>query len=153
MYFQVDLDRRSYSLLIEIVDHKCDGKAVRKDDGFELTKSGQRRPRQTTQGWKLLVTWKDGSTSWVPLKNLKASFPMEVAEYALVNKIIEEPAFAWWANCVLRKCNRIIKKVKRPATGTVPTNMGSFFPNVSMKLSESTKKQGLTSGRRPSKRK
>jgi len=79
MYSQVDADGRSYALLSEIIDHKSDGSAVRKDDGFETTKDGQVRPRYTTKGWKLLVSWKDGSTSWVPLKDMKDSFPVEVA--------------------------------------------------------------------------
>jgi hypothetical protein len=35
-----------------------------------------------------------------------------VAEYALVNKIVEEPAFAWWVKYVLRKRDCIIRKVK-----------------------------------------
>jgi hypothetical protein len=48
----------------------------------------------------------------VPLKDLKESFPIEVAEYAMVYKIVEEPAFAWWAKHVLCKQDRIIKKVK-----------------------------------------
>jgi hypothetical protein len=69
-------------------------------------------PRYTTKGWKLLVSWKDGSTLWVPLKDMKDSFPVEVVEYAMINEILEEPAFAWWAKHVLRKRNRIIKKVK-----------------------------------------
>ena len=58
------------------------------------------------------MSWKDGSTSWVPLKDLKESNPVKVAEYAVVNKILEEPAFAWWATWVLCKQDRIIKKVK-----------------------------------------
>jgi hypothetical protein len=47
--------------------------AVRNDDGFEVTKDGQhQRHRCTPRGWKkLLITWNDGSTSWVPLKDLK----------------------------------------------------------------------------------
>jgi hypothetical protein len=62
-----------------IIDHKSeDGTAVRKDDGFETTNDGGwRRNQCTTRGWKLLVTWKDGSTSWVPLKDLKESFPVQ----------------------------------------------------------------------------
>jgi hypothetical protein len=112
MYLQVDEDGNSYSLLSEIVDHKSDGTAVRKDDGFKLTKDGQQRHRRITRGWKLLVSSKDGSTSWVPFKDLKESFPVQVVEYAMVNKIVEEPAFAWWAKHVLRKRDRIIKKVK-----------------------------------------
>jgi hypothetical protein len=96
----------------EITDHKKDGTAVSKDDGFIATKSGRTRPRQTTRGWKLLVSWKDGTSSWIALKDLKESNPVEVAEYALANKILEEPAFAWWARHVLRKRERIIRKVK-----------------------------------------
>ena len=66
----------------------------------------------TTQGWELLVQWKDGSVSWEKLKDLKESNPVEVAEYAVANRIVEEPAFAWWVPHTLRKRNRIISKVK-----------------------------------------
>jgi hypothetical protein len=34
------------------------------------------------------------------------------AEYAVANKILEEPAFKWWAQHVLRKRDQIIRKVK-----------------------------------------
>jgi hypothetical protein len=112
MYSQVDASGRTYQLISEIIDHKSDGTAVRKDDGLETTKDGRTRPRYTTKGWKLLVSWKDGSTSWIPLKDMKDSFPVELAEYAMANKLLEEPAFAWWAKHVLRKRDRIIKKVK-----------------------------------------
>jgi hypothetical protein len=33
-----------------------------------------------------LVEWKDGLATWVPLKDLKNSNPVEVAEYAAVNQ-------------------------------------------------------------------
>jgi hypothetical protein len=67
MYSQVDKDGNSYSLISEIVNHKSDGStAVRTDDGFEVTTYGPQRHWHTTRGWKLLVTWKVGSTSWVP---------------------------------------------------------------------------------------
>jgi hypothetical protein len=51
----------------------------------------------------------------VPLKDLKESFPVQVAEYAVVNKIVEEPpAFAsWWSKHVLHKRDRIIKRVRK----------------------------------------
>jgi hypothetical protein len=54
----------------EITDHETDGTAVSKDDGYEVMRNGQQRPRHTTRGWKLLVQWKDGSMSWVPLKRI-----------------------------------------------------------------------------------
>jgi hypothetical protein len=112
LYAQVDEEGNSYAIMHEITDHKKDGTAVSKDDGFITTMSGGTRPRQTTRGWKLLVSWKDGTSSWIALKDLKESNPVEVAEYALANKILEEPAFAWWARHVLRKRERIIRKVK-----------------------------------------
>jgi hypothetical protein len=65
----------------------------------------------TTKGWKLLVGWKDGTTDWLPLKDLKESYPVQVAEYTVVNKIAEQQAFAWWVPYVLRKRERIIQKV------------------------------------------
>ena len=37
---------------------------------------------------------------------------MELAEYAVGNKIDDEPAFAWWVPYTIRKRNRIIKKIK-----------------------------------------
>jgi Reverse transcriptase (RNA-dependent DNA polymerase) len=112
LYSQVDEEGNSYSIMSEIIDHKRDGAAVTKDDGMETTKDGLQRPRRTTKGWKLLVSWKGGTSSWVPLKDLKESHPVQVAEYALANKILEEPAFAWWGRHVLKKRDRIIKKVK-----------------------------------------
>ena len=36
-----------------------------------------------TRGWELCVQWKDGSTNWVSLKDVKNSFPIELADYAI----------------------------------------------------------------------
>ena len=47
------------------------------------------------------------------LKDIKDSNPVEVAEYAVANRIQDEPAFAWWVKPVLRRRNRIISKVKK----------------------------------------
>jgi hypothetical protein len=101
LYSQVNSEGNSYSILDEIVDHKSDRTAVSKDDGYNVAKDGTLRPKQTMRGWKLLVSWKDGSMSWVPLKDMKEAYPVQIAEYAVVNKILEEPAFKWWAQHVL----------------------------------------------------
>jgi hypothetical protein len=71
LYLQVDTKGNLYSIFSEIVDHKSDGTAISSDDGMEVDKHGQTRPRRTTKGWKLLVAWKGGSATWVPLKDLK----------------------------------------------------------------------------------
>jgi hypothetical protein len=59
-----------------------------------------------------MVQWKGGTSSWVDLKELKDSNPIEVAEYAVANQIHDEPAFNWWVKHVLRHRRRIIGKVK-----------------------------------------
>ncbi len=113
IYSQVDAEGREYALLREIVDHKSDGSAVLPADMWiSGTGSRNRHMRRTTKGWKLCVTWKDGTTSWEPLCNLKESNPVEVAEYAKANKIHEAPAFAWWVPEILRRRERIIKAVR-----------------------------------------
>ena len=58
------------------------------------------------------MEWKDGSSSWIPLKNLKASNPVELAKYEAGNRLYVEPAFKWWVRDVLIRRNRIIDKVK-----------------------------------------
>ena len=60
----------------------------------------------------MIVRWKDGSTTWVPMKEMKESYPVQVSENAVLTRIQEEPAFAWWFPHVLQKRNRIIAKLK-----------------------------------------
>jgi hypothetical protein len=40
------------------------------------------------------VRWIDGTETWVPLKDLKEAYLVQVAEYACLNRIHAEPAFA-----------------------------------------------------------
>ena len=112
MMSQVDAEGHSYSILSAIIDRHSDGNAVLKDNAYISTKTGKPKIRQTTRGWDLQVEWKDGTTSFIPLKDLKESNPVQVAEYAITNKIAEEHDFAWWVRHVLRRRDMILKKVK-----------------------------------------
>lgn len=112
LFSQIDSEGRQYVLLKEIVDHKRDNSAIHIENGYDISHNGNKVPKKTTRGWKLLVEWKDGGTDWIDLKDLKDSNPLELAEYAVANKLTEEPAFKWWCNTVLRRRNRIISKVK-----------------------------------------
>ena len=58
------------------------------------------------------MQWKDGSTNWVALKDMKELYPIQVTEYAIASRISMEPVFAWWVPHVLKKRNQIISKVK-----------------------------------------
>jgi hypothetical protein len=92
LYSQVDKEGRSYSILSEIVDHQQDGNAILRVSTKIL---GTNRLQQTTKGWQSLIKWKDGSYDWLPLADLKESYPVQVCRYAVNNKIALEPAFAW----------------------------------------------------------
>ena len=94
-----------------ITDVRKTKHALGSNNAFVVSKSGQRRLRQTTMGWDLKVEWKDGSSQWVPLKVLKESNPVEVAEFAVARDIQREPAFAWWVPFTLRKRDRIIAAI------------------------------------------
>ena len=48
---------------------------------------------RTTRGWILLKQWKDETESWVPLKYLKESHPVEAAEYEKYCGIADETDF------------------------------------------------------------
>ena len=112
LFAQVDADGHRMLLMEEIIDHRAGPTAVKQADAFIRTTSGQQRRRPTTKGWELLIQWKDGSSTWTPLKDIKEAYPVETAEYATQSRIHEEPAFAWWVPSVLRKRSAIISKVK-----------------------------------------
>ena len=111
IYSQVDPEGYSLTLLDEIVDFKKDENALNKADKYVTTKSGRKRLRKSTAGWKLLVSWKDGSNQWVPLSVMKESNPVDVAEFAKAVGIDDEPFFQWWVPYTLRKRDRIVSAV------------------------------------------
>ena len=57
------------------------------------------------------MKWKDGQSSWIPLKDAKESHPIEVAKYAMEKEIDGEPAFSWWVPHVMKKMEKIVSAV------------------------------------------
>jgi hypothetical protein len=112
IYSQADSEGRRYLLMDSIIDYRKNPDAVSKDDEFVIV-NGKRQRKKTTDGWDFSIQWKDGSTSWEPLKRLKESNPVEVAEYAVANKIASEPAFAWWVPFTINRRDRIIAAVNK----------------------------------------
>ena len=80
-------------------------------DNQNVTGNGKSYKQKTTRGWQLCIEWKDKSTSWERLSDMKESYPVEVAEYAEAVGISNEPAFSWWTAYVLKKRQRIIAVV------------------------------------------
>eukprot|EP00957_Ditylum_brightwellii_P087979 6700100-Ditylum_brightwellii.AAC.1 len=63
-----------------IIDHQHDNdKAVTKNNMYVIDMHGTRKMRKKTMGWLLLVKWKDNSESWILLKDMKESHPVETA--------------------------------------------------------------------------
>ncbi|KAL7529744.1 hypothetical protein ACHAXR_003132, partial [Thalassiosira sp. AJA248-18] len=108
LWSQCDTEGHQFTVFREIIDHRKNARAIPISNGFKIGSNGQRKPKKTTVGWDILVEFNDGSSDWVPLKEVKESNPIELAEYAFANRLQEEPAFKWWAVFVLRKRNRII---------------------------------------------
>ena len=63
------------------------------------------------------------------LKDMKESSPIEFADYAVANRIVEETAFKWWVPHMICKRNRIISKVKSWYWQTTH-KFGIRFPNT-----------------------
>jgi hypothetical protein len=99
-------------MLQDIVGHKTDGHAVERADMY-IKVGSNIQIRKTTKGWHVCVKWKDGTTSWERLADLKEINPVEVAEYAATKNLHDEPAFAWWVPHVRKKRNRIIAAVTK----------------------------------------
>ena len=80
LFAQVDADGNCHALFDGIYYHRTDGKEINQQDSFITAKNGIRRRRETTAGWEMFVQWKDGITTWVSLKNMKESYPVQVTE-------------------------------------------------------------------------
>ena len=112
MYAQCDADGNEYLLLESFVDYRKESGALTMDEQ-EIVVRGRKSLRRSTKGWKICCQWKDNSTSWEKLSDLKESHPVQVAEYAVAQGIAHEPAFNWWVTHVLRKRDRIVAAVKK----------------------------------------
>jgi hypothetical protein len=148
MYSMIDDEGHAYSIIEEIQDHERTSEALSKEEGTFTTSSGQAPMKRTTKGWKFLVLWKDGSTAWVSLADMKDTYPLQTAEYAKANKIEDEPAFAWWVSHAQRI--GLPSPANRQSIGAVPTSMASKCQSLSKMLWQLMQLRGPTSGARQS---
>ena len=112
LFAQVDDEGNRFVLFDDIVDHRVNGKQLTQSKNIITTKSGGKRYKQSTKGWEIFLQWKDGSTTWEALKDVKNAYPVQLAEYAHQKQITKEPAFIWWVPHTLKKRERTISKTK-----------------------------------------
>ena len=112
MLAQVDEEGHRSLLLDEIEDFRTTGAAIKESESTYKTKTGVERRKRTTKGWEFYVRWKDGSSDWITMKDLKDSYPVPLADFAVANDLQNKAVFAWWVPYTLRKRKAIIAKVK-----------------------------------------
>ena len=108
---QVDPDGYHHQVLKDISDHSADGSVLKKIYGFIRSCGNNLHAKNTTRGWKIETEWKYGTLSCIPLRYLKVSIPVEIAEYAVGNNIEDETEFKLCVKDVFCKRDRIISKV------------------------------------------
>ena len=102
MYTQCDVEGKQFRLMEAIIDHKMTDDVVQKKHMYFMLR-GRKHMKRTTNRWMLCVQWKDKSTSWEKLSDMKESYTVEVAEYATALGIQDEPVFSWWTKDALWK--------------------------------------------------
>jgi hypothetical protein len=77
---QVDAEGHRQLMIDKIIDHRSDATTIQKKDRYIINKKNNTKCRKLmTRGWELCVIWKDGLTNWILLKDLKDSYPVELA--------------------------------------------------------------------------
>ena len=67
----------------------------------------------STQGWNICIAWKDGTSSWHTLADVKNSYPVQLAEYAIEYKLDKKRAFSWWIKTTIKHWKAFIKATKK----------------------------------------
>ena len=174
---QMDDEGHRHLMLDEILDMKTHKDPVPKEWGLRANHHGTTTRVRTLKGWHVLARWKGGMTEWVELKDMKDSYPVEMAEFAVASQVQDEPAFAWWVPYTMKKRNRIISKIKskywqrthkcgvhmpksvkeayeidKESTGREPINEGYICQSLLRRHTRLTRKTGTHSGPMQSRR-
>ena len=112
MYAQCNSNENEYLLLDTLVYYCKDNKTI-SISNQQITVHGRPVTHKTTGRWQICYQWKDGSTSWQKLSELKEFHPVQTAEFAVTQGIDHKPAFNWWAEHLFKKKDRIIAKFRK----------------------------------------
>jgi hypothetical protein len=112
LYSQTDSEGNQYSLLDKILDWRQTEEAVEEQNILQISHNGNLHPRRTTNGYQMCIQWKDGSTSWEHLKDIKEAYPIQAAEFAVTQGIQDLPGSQWWVPQTIKRKNRIFSNIK-----------------------------------------
>ena len=80
LFYQVDQDRQRFLLFNAIIDSRTYGTQIKEGEYFIHMSNGNRRRKDTTKGWEVCIQCKYGSFTWNKVKDVKESFPVQLAE-------------------------------------------------------------------------
>ena len=111
MHTQIN-DEDNYHVLFEhIIDHCNDGQDIKADDVYIYSSNDSKCYIQTAQGIERLFGWKDKSTTWEGMKDVKQRYTVQLTTYAVEHKINIDSTFKWWVPYILRKQDCTISKI------------------------------------------
>ena len=97
----------------DIIDARTDVNPIKIPDAFIHMKNGNKRRREKVKGWEICIQWNDSSSTGKQLKDVKESYPVQMAAYVAENELVEETDFVWWTKYTPKKRDRIISKTAR----------------------------------------
>ena len=74
-------------VLEEIIGHMIDGSEVKGKDSFIVAANRSKTKKETTKGHYVLLKWKKGTSTCNTLKDVKDSYPVQLATYAMGNNL------------------------------------------------------------------
>ena len=71
LFAQFYQDGQIFVLFDEIIDWRTDGSQIKSEDAFIHIYNRNKRRRETTKVWEVCIQWKDGSSTWNQVKDVK----------------------------------------------------------------------------------
>ena len=68
-----------FLLFNAIVDLRTEGTYIKEGGSFIHMSNGNKRRRYTTKGWEVCIQYKDGSSNWNQVKDVKESLPVQLS--------------------------------------------------------------------------
>ena len=80
MFEQIEEAGKRHLMIGNITYHWFDELAVKSQDALVTTSSDIKRRSQTMKEISLCIKWSYGNTTWVALKDIKETYPVQLAE-------------------------------------------------------------------------
>jgi hypothetical protein len=113
IYNQVDDDGFDEQFFHDIIGHRYNTKLLSQEEleriQYLRENPGQGKRFCTLKGWEICISWKDGTTSWHTLSDVKNSFPLLLANYAMANDLVKEPAFFMVGSLYNQETNKVLE--------------------------------------------